>query len=122
MKKIFADTVVNIIDFNSAMIFMREPHYGEYGNEAITKTTPCRLHNGHYFDLRTGQEVKPREGACIWNVMPGTVFRYKDGEMILITRFIGDRSLGYGKISAQDFNPKSMVLRDIIDKPKEKIS
>ena len=122
MKKIFSDTVVNVINFNSAMLFNREPHYCDYGNPAITKTTPCRVHNGRYFDLKTGQEVIPSKNACMWKVLPGTVFRYKDGEMILITRFIEDRSLGYGSISPKDFNPLSMVLHNIVDKPKEKLS
>ena len=121
MKKIVADQIVNIVDFNSAMLFNREPHYGDYKSEAIIKTTPCAERKGHYFNLRTGQEVQPRKDSCVWKITPGTVLRYADGNMMLITRFIGaDRSLGCGLISPNEFNPQSMVMRDVIDRPQNR--
>lgn len=111
-KKIQGTVVVMVKYRNNLWV---APHHNDYGHEGILNTTPCRQVGNKYFDLRTGKEIVMSDNMVAWSVLPGTAFRYPDGEHLFITRYF-DQSLGLMSMEPAEFNRESMTMIDLIDR------
>lgn len=95
--------------------FHKRPRIWEYDNPAVLNVTPCVKQGSTYVDLRTREETEPSQDMEVWPVFTGTVFNYKDGESLLLSRMIADRKLVVLSLKKDEFkkNPLSMVERTV---------
>ncbi len=83
----------------------------EYNSHMVKAIKPCEIHDGRYYDIRTGEERIVGPNDEVWPVLTGETFLYPDGEHILVTRFYDkERSLGIMRLKGNDYRPTSMGL------------
>ena len=86
------------------------PKVGDYNNPYIRRIIPCTVENGEYTAWEDGKKVKKNSQMSVWNLFVGTMFRFKNGREVLITRdFLGNTFL----TDNVKFNPFSMVRYDV---------
>ena len=115
MKNIFlskGSNVVSLIEYFDYLQPQYAPYCLDYKSERIKNITPCVKADGKFFDLLTGKPVPVLKNTLEWPVSAGTVFHYKNGKSLLISRNLSDRRL----MIMEDFtfNPQSMVKYDVI--------
>lgn len=82
------------------------PKIGDYNNPYIRKIIPCTVENGVYKSWEDGKRITKNSQMQEWSLFVGTMFRFKNGREVLITRdFSGNTFLASGI----KFNPSSMV-------------
>lgn len=115
MKNIFlseGSNVVSLVKYFEYLQPQYAPYCLDYKSKRIKNITPCIKVDGEFFDLLTGKPVSVSENVLEWPVSVGTVFHYKNGKSLLISRSLSDRRL----MLMEDFtfNPQSMVKYDVI--------
>lgn len=105
--------VVCLIRVRQNTPILRRPKVLDYKNPAIRQIIPCIKQGEKFFELRTRKSVTFDADTLEWPVSVGTVFAYKDGQNILISRKIMDHLLLVLTREEFKFNPMSMVCYDV---------
>lgn len=120
MKKIKTiESAVTLVTLPQFLPVLMWPHVGDYDNPYILRTIPCEKKNGHYFDLRSGEEVQKIKGMREWNNLSGSLFCYPDGYQLLLSRRYRDNKIMVFEPEEKQLSPLSTILRPVIHR-KEK--
>src|SRR5574344_1995763 len=80
------------------------PSLLDYNNRYIRKIIPCIKNGEEYRDFRTGNIVKLTENTLEWPVSTGTVFSYKDGFKVLLSRWFRNNKKVLFEIEENEFS------------------
>ena len=111
--RVLDNNVVMLVTIPASLPLLMYPHVGEYDHPYVMKTRPCEKKNGKYFDLRTGNPVRKDENTLEWLVLSGNVFKYPDGQNILLSRRFDNKKLLCLDIDNSEFHQESMILRPL---------
>lgn len=62
------------------------PDVGDFAHWNLKKVIPCKVENGQYLDIRTGELVSVKGNSQVWPLLTGTVLCYPDGKQLLLSR------------------------------------
>ena len=62
------------------------PDVGDFAHWNLKKVIPCKVENGQYLDIRTGEQVSVKGNSQVWPLLTGTVLCYPDGKQLLLSR------------------------------------
>lgn len=62
------------------------PDVGDFAHWNLKKVIPCKVENGQYLDIRTGEQVSVQGNSQVWPLLTGTVLCYPDGKQLLLSR------------------------------------
>lgn len=104
---------VNLVEVAPHTSMALTPKILEYDNPNIIGFTPCEKKGNKFYDLRTGEQVKKIDDMQEWPILTGAAFHYPDGKIFLVTRRFADQNLIFMEISSGQFNPVTMMKRNI---------
>lgn len=122
--RVLEGQVVTLVTIPKYLPTLSLPSIGEYQNPYVLETTPCEKINGHYFNLKTGREVKRTENMLEWLNLSGTVFHYKnshnfsDEHLLLSRRLFENRKLVLFSVEKDEITPM-MILRHVRKRQKD---
>lgn len=62
------------------------PDVGDFAHWNLKKVIPCKVENGQYLDIRTGEQIPVHGNSQVWPLLTGTVLCYPDGKQLLLSR------------------------------------
>lgn len=114
--KVLRGTVVTLIQIPEYTPVLQRPKIAEYDNPYIQGMIPCEKRDGKYFDLRTGVEVMKNSNTLEWTNLTGTLFSYRDGQNVLLSRRFADNKIMLFSVKEQEINKQSMIVRRVRNK------
>jgi len=107
---------VMLVKMPSNLSLLNYPRLGEYDNKYIINTRPCEKKGNRFFDLRTGDEIRKTENMLEWPVLTGNVFRYENGQNLLLSRRFADNRVLCLDIDPEEINEVTMIVRPLINR------